>query len=146
MKESIIVEEAEKEYIPIEEPSVKDNIRQFLLKADEIEFGQEEEFGPINQYIEMEQSKQRFSIEMQSNDLLNEMLSTIPAIQRTSTVLNNIHTMIERFKQLRTQFSTFDQNYNIEGPIVKKANWRPLTKELLEFKNIILKKLEVMLW
>ena len=137
MKESIIVEEAEKEYIPIEEPSVKDNIRQFLLKADEIEFGQEEEFGPINQYIEMEQSKQRFSIEMQSNDLLNEMLSTIPAIQRTSTVLNNIHTMIERFKQLRTQFSTFDQNYNIEGPIVKKANWRPLTKELLEFKQIL---------
>ena len=128
---------AEDEYIPIEEPSVKDNIRLFLLKADDIEFGEEEEFGPISQFVEIEQSKQRFSIEMQTNDLLNEMLSIIPTTQRTASVLNNIHTMIERFKQLRIQFSVFDQNRNIEGPIIKTANWRPLIKELMNFDHLL---------
>ena len=128
---------AQEEYIPLEEPSVKDNIRQFLLNADEIEFNDMEEFGPITQYVEVATSKQRYGIEMQINDLLNELLSTIPTQQRTSTVLTGIHTMIERFIQLRKQFSTFDQNQNIEGPIIKTAQWRPLIKELNTFEHVL---------
>jgi hypothetical protein len=38
------------------------------------------------------------------------MISSIPNKDRTTRVLNNIHIMIERFKQLRTTFSTFDDN------------------------------------
>jgi len=127
----------EQEYIPLEEPSVKDNIRQFLLKADEIEFNDMEEFGPITQFIEVVSSKQRYGIDMQTNDLLNELLSTIPTQQRTPTVLTAVHTMIERFIQLRKQFSIFDQNQNIEGPIVKSAQWRPLIKELNNFEHVL---------
>jgi hypothetical protein len=127
----------EQEYIPLEEPSVKDNIRQFLLKADEIEFNDMEEFGPITQYIEVVSSKQRYGIDMQTNDLLNELLSTIPTQQRTPTMLTAVHTMIERFIQLRKKFSTFDQNQNIEGPIIKTAQWRPLIKELNEFERVL---------
>jgi hypothetical protein len=116
--------------------NVKDQLRQFILKADQIQFGSEE-LGPITQYVDIDKSQQRFSIEMQANDLLDEMLSTIPNVQRTSSVLNNIHIMIERFKQLRQKFSTFDENSNITGSMIKEASYKPLVNELLQFKTIL---------
>ena len=116
--------------------NVKDQLRQFILKADQIKFGSEE-LGPITQYVSIDKSQQRFSIEMQANDLLDEMLSTIPNVQRTSSVLNNIHIMIERFKQLRQKFSAFDENGNIIGSLIKEAAYKPLVEELLHFKTLL---------
>ena len=121
---------------PIPETSVKNQLRELILKGDQITFG-EEELGPVVQYVNIGMEKQRYSIEMQTNDLLDELLSTIPNSQRTSKVLNNIHIMIERFKQLRKDFSIFDINGNIEGFIKKGADWKPLVKELQEFKKIL---------
>ena len=95
--------------MPVE--TVKDQAREFIIYANEIEFG--EELGAIKQYVGIDRSKQRFNIEAQTNDLLDELLSDIPSVERTSTVLNNIHIMIERFKQLRLSFSTFDDYGNV---------------------------------
>jgi len=116
--------------------SVKEQLRSFILKADQIEFGSEE-LGPITQYVDIGKSQQRFSIEMQTNDFLDEMLSTIPNAQRTSNVLNNIHIMIERFKQLRQKFSTFDENGNITSSLIKESSYKPLVNELLHFKTLL---------
>jgi len=116
--------------------NVKDQLRQFILKADQIQFGAEE-LGPITQYVDIDSSQQRFSIEMQANDLLDEMLSTIPNVQRTTSVLNNIHIMIERFKQLRQQFSTFDVNGNVTGASVKESTYKPLVDELIHFRTLL---------
>jgi hypothetical protein len=116
--------------------SVKEQLRSFILKADQIEFGSEE-LGPISQYVDIDKSQQRFSVEMQTNDLLDEMLSTIPNAQRTTSVLNNIHTMIERFKQLRQKFSTFDDNGNIIGSLRKESSYKPLVNELIHFKTLL---------
>ncbi len=45
--------------------------------------------------------------------------------------------MIERFKQLRQEFSDFDQYGNIDGILVKEATWKPLTNWLQNFnKNL----------
>ena len=44
--------------------------------------------------------------------MLDELLSDIPNYKRTNTVLNNIHTIIERYVQLRTIYSNFDSNGN----------------------------------
>jgi len=114
----------------------KEQLRQFILKADQIQFGSEE-LGSITQYVDTDKTQQRFSVEMQANDLLDEMLSTIPNYQRTTSVLNNIHIMIERFKQLRTKFSSFDENGNINGSLVKESNYKPLANELLHFKTLL---------
>jgi len=92
--------------IPIQ--NVKDQLREFIIKADQIHFGSEE-FGPVVQYIDVSAKSQRYSLETQLSDLLDELLSTIPSAQRTSRVLNNIHIMIDRFKQLRQHFSYFDE-------------------------------------
>jgi hypothetical protein len=112
---------------------VRDNIREFILKADEIQFGKE--LGAIQQYVGVDVEERRFNIELQVNDLLDELLSDIPDKERTTTVLNNIHKMIERFKQLREEFSTFDAHGNVTGTIIKDASWKPLIHNLLTFKK-----------
>ncbi|MEI7489649.1 MAG: hypothetical protein WCJ72_19970, partial [Chryseobacterium sp.] len=65
------------------------------------------------------------------------LLSTIPSIQRTTSVLNNIHIMIERFKQLRLEFSNVDQYGNILSPIKKGVDWKPLQNDLLKFNTAL---------
>lgn len=133
--------EEEKQFVPVEEvqfvvptKDVKDQLREFIVKADQIVFG-DEELGPIVQYIDVSGKSQRYSIETQVADLLDDLLSTVPNAQRTPRVLNNIHIMIERFKQLRERFSTFDQYGNVSGAIVKEAGYKPLKIWLNKFNS-----------
>jgi len=114
--------------------NIKDQLREFIIKADQIKFG-DEELGPIVQYIDVSSKSQRYSLETQVSDLLDELLSTIPSNQRTPKVLNNIHIVIERFKQLRENFSFFDQYGNAEGAIVKESTYKPLAKYFNSFKQ-----------
>jgi len=114
---------------------IKDTVREFIVRADEIKIG--EELEAITQYVEVEQAQQRFNIHSQTDDLLNELLSNIPNVQRTGAVLNNIHTMIERFKQLRSEFSELDEYGNVIGPVIKTVSWKPLVKNLTTFKNLL---------
>ena len=85
-------------------PDVTAQIKELIMEGDNIVFG--EELGEITEFIDVPESERRYSIEIQTNDLLDELLSTIPTSQRTSRVLNGIHTMINRYKELRIMFST----------------------------------------
>jgi len=115
---------------------VKTQMREFIIKADQIQFGNEV-LGPIVQFVDVYGKTERYSIESQTNDLLDELLSTIPNSERTNRVLNNIHIIIERFVQLREQFSSFDEYGNVSGSIVYKPDYKPL----IEFFNNFNKKL-----
>ena len=86
---------------------VRNQLREFIINADQIVFG-ERDLGTLYQYEDVSMKQQRYSIESQVTDMLDEFLSNVPDAQRTQKVLNNIHTMIERFKQLRENFSSFD--------------------------------------
>jgi len=120
--------------VPVKD--VKDQLREFILKADQVVFG-DEELGPIIELKNVSAKTKKYSIEEQVSDLLDELLSTIPDSQRTPRVLNNIHIMIERFKQLRQEFSDFDQYGNVDGVLIKEATWRPLSNWLQSFnKNL----------
>jgi hypothetical protein len=118
--------------IPVK--NVKDQLREFIIKADQIHFGSEE-LGPIVQYVDVSSKSQRYSLETQLSDLLDELLSTVPSSQRTPRVLNNIHIMIDRFKQLRQNFSFFDNYGNIEGILLREANYKPLIEYFNSFKT-----------
>ena len=124
--------ETEKIQIQVPIKNVKDQLREFIIKADQIQFG-DEELGPIVQYIDVSSKSQRFSIDAQVSDLLDDILSTIPNAQRTPRVLNNIHIMIERFKQLRELFSSFDQYGNVEDILRKESTYKPLKSWLDNF-------------
>lgn len=140
------IEELEKErrMIPTENiqftvpvQKVRNQLREFILRADQIQFGNEE-LGPIVQFVDVASSAQRYSIEVQLSDLLDELLSTVPNAQRTPRVLNNIHITIERFKQLRERFSTFDQYGVVESAIVKESTYKPLMQYFKNFKQNLL--------
>ena len=125
-------EEEEEEKIP--KNVVQEKIKRIFFDMNDIEFG---DVIQVEEYITIDKDKYRFNIETQTNDLLEEMVSTIPNYKRTNNVLNSIHIMITRFLQLRVISSTFDSNKNITGIIKRTANDRPLADYLSEFKNTL---------
>lgn len=126
--------DSKKIQVMVNTSDVKNKIREIYLKADQIVFG-DEELGRITQFEDVSLKLQRYSIETQVSDLLDDLLSTIPSAKRTSSVLNNIHQMIDRFKQLRDNFSTYDKYNNVDGPLVKEAKYKPLKNWLQSFNT-----------
>lgn len=78
--------------------------------------------------------KKRFGIEAQTQDILDELLAEYPSDKRSRKVLNNIHNLIERFKQLRRKFSKFDETGNAESIIKKGHDYKPLIDNLKKAK------------
>jgi hypothetical protein len=117
--------------IPVEE--VKTALKEILLDADSIQFG--DELESIIQVVELPEEQKRYSIEKQTTDLLNELVSEFPNIERTKSVLNNIHAIIERFRQLREEFSTFDANGNAALVKRRSEDYKPLAKTLLSLNQ-----------
>jgi len=107
---------------------VRNAIAAMLHDADEIMASQAvQEFSFM---VDVPAERKRYSLESQTNDMLNALLSDIPATRRTDAVLNNIHTTITRFKQLREQFSTFDRSGNAHVPLTHGPDHRPLIDSL----------------
>ena len=126
--------EGEKEAKTIPKSVVREKVKQLIIEGDQFILG---DAVKIQEYVNIDKDKYRYNIEAQTNDLLEEMVSTIPNIKRTPNVLNNIHVMITRFIELRNQSSTFDINHNITGIIKKTANDRPLAEYLSKFQNTL---------
>lgn len=109
-----------------------DNIREVLhglyLDASDIVFG--EELEDLHQVVELPEGQKKYGVELQTNDFMDELLSTIPNAKRTKEVMNNIHMLIERFKQLRSKFSQFDENSNVIGYAQVGAQHKPLIEKV----------------
>ena len=112
---------------------ISETLRSKYKDADEIIFG--EILDDVQQQEELNIHEKRYSIEVQTNDLLDELLSVIPYAKRTDSVLKKIHISIERFKQLRQEFSVFDQYDNISTNIYKGPKHKPLLNRLLEMDS-----------
>jgi hypothetical protein len=108
-------------------------LKEILLDADQLQFG--EMLGERHQLIEVPEAERRFSIEHQTEDMLNNMLANIPNFKRTPEKLARIQLLIKRFKQLRELFSEFDQYGAAESSIKKGAEHKPLVKSLLQFNQ-----------
>jgi len=75
---------------------------------------------------------------MQVNDMMDELLSTIPSQDRTNRVMENIHNLIRKYKYLRTQFSKFDDNQNIYDIKKNGEMHKPLVHNIMKM-NVYLK-------
>jgi hypothetical protein len=127
----------------ISKKPIKEYLNDIIFDADQIHFG--ENLQPIIQQLEVSKEKYRYNINEQCNDLLDSLLSTIPYNKRIPSVLNIIHSEIERFKQLRELFSEFDKYNNIidkkkiyeeyqeESGEIIKVQINPLKNNLLKF-------------
>ena len=91
-----------------EQDNIIELLRQEVAKSKEIIFG--EDLEEVEQMVELPASQRRYGIDLQTSSLLDELLSTIPASKRNSTIMSKIHTLIARYRELREQYSLFDEN------------------------------------
>jgi hypothetical protein len=103
-------------------------VQQALMEGNQIILG--DDLEEIEQLVDVPENERRFSLEKQTDDLLDELLSNIPTQKRTNAALNNIHTMIERYTQLRKAYSNFDKNGNANIPEHISENHKPLIQPL----------------
>ena len=109
-----------------QQQKIKEQTRNYIFNADQIQMG--EDLEEIAQMVDVPEEEQRYDIEKQLDDLLDDMLSSIPNQQRTQTVKNNIHKMIQRFKQLRENFSIFDEKGYAIMPKSHGLHYKPLVE------------------
>ena len=125
-KDDILEEEDEEAFLSEEvDTDVKTRLKSVILDADEISFG--ESLEEVTEFIRVGKANQRFGLVTQTNDLLDDLLSTIPTNERSPAVLNKIHVMIERFKQLREMYSVLTDD-GVDKPKIKTANYKPLVE------------------
>jgi len=109
--------------------NIRDTLRSAYTKANNIIFGSRLE--EIQLIHELPENQRRYGIETQTNSLLDELLSTIPTSQRTDSILNKIHMMIERFKELREDFSIFDESGDVIRAKIHDENFhKPLIEHI----------------
>ena len=119
--------------ITIPEDAVPDEntlekLRDTYVEANTIVFGKKLE--ALAQLVEVPENQRRYGIDEQTNNMMDELLSTIPNSQRTKRVLDNIHMLIERYKQLRNEFSKFDRNQNVYEEKTVGAFYKPLVERI----------------
>jgi hypothetical protein len=107
-----------------------------LIEADAIDFGDSTYELTID--VEASDDERRYTIDQQKEDLLDELISVYQTDEREKySVIKNVHTTIERFIQLRQEYSSFDIN---DYPVMPKPinnNYKPLTKVLTSLHNNI---------
>ena len=128
--------ENEPEYDDASQLIVDSIINNNLIEADAIDFG--EATYQLTIEVEASDDERRYTIDQQKEDLLDELISEFQSQDREKTnVIKNIHNTIERFIQLRQEFSFFDIN---DYPIMPKPisnNHKPLINVLASLNHNI---------
>lgn len=110
-------------------------MRTILLDADQIQIG--EELDVLVQTVDIPEENRRFNLEKQCDDLLDTLITNIPAPEKSRSVLANIQRMVVRFRELRHYFSRFDGNGNPAIPPPKSALYRPLVESLMRMDHAL---------
>ena len=109
--------------------NIYDNLRSLCQKST-IVFGKY--LDTVTQIVEVKEEQKRYHIDIQLNSLLDEYLSTVPNYQRTKSFMSEIHILIERFRELRTMFSRFDENSDIKSLFIKGPTYKPILEHIYQ--------------
>jgi len=112
----------------------KDLHRQYTENPVDIIFG--EELDSIEHLVEIPEHQQRYGLEIQVNSLIDGLLAKIPNTERTYQVQTAVHNKIERFKQLREEYSLFDKNGDIRDIRTLPSFHKPLLDNLETLTDI----------
>ena len=115
--------------------TLKEELHALYNSANQIAYGKD--LDDIVSESEIPEHKKRHGIETQVNDMLDVLLSEIPDSDRTQRTMDNIHHLIQRFKELRTKFSKFDEHNNIYDINANGLSHKPLAKNILNLDKQI---------
>lgn len=116
--------------------NLRNELSKLYTEANTFIFGKK--LGKVRQAIEKPIEEQRFDINTQVDDLLDNLSSNYPNIQNNESVKKNIHRIITRFKELRTEFSKFDENNTIYDVNLKEFYYKPLVESLNKLNKRLL--------
>jgi len=120
---------------PVATAALREKLKAILIDADQIQVG--EELDVLVQTVNIPDEYRRFNLEKQCDDLMDTLITNIPATEKSRSVLSNIQRMVERFKELRHKFSSFDANGSPSIPPPKSALYRPLVNSLMRMDRAL---------
>lgn len=109
-------------------PDIQETLHDIYRKNQGIIIGKS--LDEVAQLVEVSESQKRYGLETQLNSMIDEFLSTIPNYERSNSVMNKIHTLVERYKELRELFSKFDENDNVRGYKRSDPTYKPLVQKI----------------
>ena len=113
----------------LEEEVTSDNLNKMVLNADLVQFGPDLE--DIKHMIELPEDQQRYDITTQVTDMMDDILSIYSLDKRTKQVMNTVHKTIERYKQLREEYSVRNQEGILTIPLPIQDDTKPLLYTLM---------------
>ena len=116
-----------------EEDKLEEELEDLYNETNEIIFG--DKLESIKEIVEVSEKERRYDIEIQLNDLMDELLSTIPVEKRTPELFDNVKLLLGRFKELRNNYSIFENDFIILKPKEKGPFYKPLIHHLKEFTH-----------
>ena len=132
-KAPIDVVSDDEEDADIMEPDDVVNLDEDLIDIGEIEFI-DEELEQISEEVEVSESDKIYDITDQMSDLMDDLLASVPSSQQTPKFLNYIHVMLERYSELREEFSKFDDFGYFSDVTYKTNNYKPVKRTLQDMK------------
>ena len=112
-----------------------DGLQNLVLNADLVNFGPDLE--DVKHMIELPEEQQRYDLVTQVNDMMDDMLSVYSLDKRSKGVLNAIHTTIERYKQLRQDYSVRNNEGMLSIPVPITDDRKPLVDRLTKHNEDI---------
>jgi len=118
---------------PAMDKNMFDVIKDIYVQADTIVFGKRIE---VELDVEVSQSEQKYGIEIQINNLMDELLSKTPTHMRTPALMERVKRIVRRFKELREEYSIFDDYGNVLSSKTHNASYKPLVEQLKTHKGV----------
>jgi len=114
-------------YNDVEEPVKKmtpDVLDKWIREGDKILMSKNIDIEEIDETQKVDSSRYRYDQETQLNDLMNDLLTSVSIEKQTPEFINEVHTLVERYKQL------------VNEPR-DKVKTKPLVDNLQSFKKFI---------
>ena len=96
----------------------------------------EEELGEMVEEVEVIEKEKIYDVKDQVDDLMDDLLASTPSSQRTPKFLKHINVMLERYKELREEFSIFDEQGYFSDTLYKTNNYKPIIDMLNKSKSV----------
>ena len=107
------------------------DINAIIKKSGVLMFG--DILDPVLQKFNVPESETRYGIDIQTNDMLNAMKSD-DREKRSGDILMQI---VRRFKELRTEFSEFNGDGNIDGFVSVDSQYKPVVDSIKNMETNI---------
>ena len=112
----------------VPDENIFDTLNDLYKSTNDLIFGEDLDDVVLN--VEIPEYQRTYGIEIQANSLLDQLLSTIPTEKQTKAIKQKINTLINRYKQLRENFSTFNEHHDIVGYTFRGPDYKPLVEKM----------------